>query len=865
MDYYKILGVDRNATQEEITRAFVRLRRKYANDEKMLIEITKAYEAIKIEEPQIKPEHESRKEEPDLEHAESKNYYEILGIARNATQEEITRAFVRLRRKYANDEKMKLLINEAEKVLGDAERRREYDEELRQQEEFQLHQDEIEAIQRQISNINEQIDQGIQLEQLTSEWFLSQLQKLKELYGRLIKIDPRTQMRIRYYIELADIEDLYPNYEQEIYFLKQAEALAKERTVEEEIPQLLIEIWKCMGQAYKASGRIDDAISCYKKIIEKDSSWSEVVTIIARLYYEEKGTLKTAIQFLNEYIENTDNTALKILYLCECLRGIKVSKKEGYQKLEEALYKKIQGFRTTDYDANLKNAAALMQAIAEFFDLKEYEVYHRLDDIIQKYEARHEQMDELLEAMRQFARLDEAKKIHKAVHLVQEDKRTEAEENELQRYVLLESVLIKESLDVLHREAPVFCKLASQRIEQLEQLVNQFYKLSKEYQSLLKERGISSYIKTILKYLILEGLNSMRFSREEVEEYRKAGEDFFTKEDRQRVEYTLRKLREVYPMCYEIYTSTFSNNQEVSNSGYNNVRHEMPVYDTSVAKDIVEQSVKKIPFKKYIWANVINFVVQTILHEEDIVSADFANDMILLGVIITILAVVAKLGKPPEEKKERKKLDRATAVKIGIICGLGTSLITLPFVWMEYKEKRELEETRQRLYSVETDHEYSDYYDSSYDESDYDSREVYNQQEAYNRQEDYYEEDYQKNNDYQEEDDGYSINQLETYDIEEQLTIPLKLSNGDSTRHYAVASVTIVVDNQHNDYNKYARLLTVKESLIKESVKQVIGGVTIEELSHNPEGVKEAVLDKLQNVFESDFIVDVAFRKLLFQ
>ena len=66
--------------------------------------------------------------------AAKKDYYAILGVPRNATQEEIKRAYKRLARQYHPDvnkspeaeEKFKE-INEAYAVLSDPEKRRIYD------------------------------------------------------------------------------------------------------------------------------------------------------------------------------------------------------------------------------------------------------------------------------------------------------------------------------------------------------------------------------------------------------------------------------------------------------------------------------------------------------------------------------------------------------------------------------------------------------------------------------------------------------------------------------------------------------------------------------------------------------------------
>lgn len=115
------------------------------------------------------------------------------------------------------------------------------------------------------------------------------------------------------------------------------------------------------------------------------------------------------------------------------------------------------------------------------------------------------------------------------------------------------------------------------------------------------------------------------------------------------------------------------------------------------------------------------------------------------------------------------------------------------------------------------------------------------------------------------EQQDYTIDQLETYDIEEELTVPLKKEDGDSSDHYAVVTVSLVVDNKHKDYDKYVEAITTKESLIKDTVRNAIGSFTLEELQNNPEGVQKTVLDKIQKLFDSDFIVKVAFKKLLYQ
>jgi len=64
---------------------------------------------------------------------EKKDYYKILGVNRNASQEEIKKAFYKLAHKYhpdkaGGDEEKFKEINEAYQVLSDENKRRQYDQ-----------------------------------------------------------------------------------------------------------------------------------------------------------------------------------------------------------------------------------------------------------------------------------------------------------------------------------------------------------------------------------------------------------------------------------------------------------------------------------------------------------------------------------------------------------------------------------------------------------------------------------------------------------------------------------------------------------------------------------------------------------------
>lgn len=111
---------------------------------------------------------------------------------------------------------------------------------------------------------------------------------------------------------------------------------------------------------------------------------------------------------------------------------------------------------------------------------------------------------------------------------------------------------------------------------------------------------------------------------------------------------------------------------------------------------------------------------------------------------------------------------------------------------------------------------------------------------------------------------SYKIEELEEIPIEDELTINLK-SGEDGEDHYAIVQVAVIVNNTHEDYEKYATSITKKSSLVKDAIITEISGFTIEDMKENPEAVQAAILDSLQSLFNSRFIVKVAFKEIVYQ
>lgn len=113
-----------------------------------------------------------------------------------------------------------------------------------------------------------------------------------------------------------------------------------------------------------------------------------------------------------------------------------------------------------------------------------------------------------------------------------------------------------------------------------------------------------------------------------------------------------------------------------------------------------------------------------------------------------------------------------------------------------------------------------------------------------------------------------SMDKLATYNIAdgEKMTINLKLDE-DGKPHYLIASVTLAMDSKSKDYKTYGsdEALKSKENLIKSEINSVISAYSIEEIRVDMEGVQQAVVERIQKLYDSEFIVKVAFGDVILQ
>lgn len=112
---------------------------------------------------------------------------------------------------------------------------------------------------------------------------------------------------------------------------------------------------------------------------------------------------------------------------------------------------------------------------------------------------------------------------------------------------------------------------------------------------------------------------------------------------------------------------------------------------------------------------------------------------------------------------------------------------------------------------------------------------------------------------------GTSVSMADTavYNIAAEMTIPLK-SGEDGVSHYAVGNVSLSMNTTHEDYGTYSESMTNGDldGIIKDIVYAVIGNYTLDEIKSSQPTVKEEILQRLQERFDSNFIYEVSFNFL---
>ncbi len=106
------------------------------------------------------------------------------------------------------------------------------------------------------------------------------------------------------------------------------------------------------------------------------------------------------------------------------------------------------------------------------------------------------------------------------------------------------------------------------------------------------------------------------------------------------------------------------------------------------------------------------------------------------------------------------------------------------------------------------------------------------------------------------------LKDIEMYPLEE-LTINLKRSEGDTKNHYTQLTVSLSMNKTHKDYKELSSDMKKYESYITEIITDEFSKSTAENVMEDKDIIKERILSRLEDKFDSDFIVDMSIGKIV--
>lgn len=117
------------------------------------------------------------------------------------------------------------------------------------------------------------------------------------------------------------------------------------------------------------------------------------------------------------------------------------------------------------------------------------------------------------------------------------------------------------------------------------------------------------------------------------------------------------------------------------------------------------------------------------------------------------------------------------------------------------------------------------------------------------------------------EDEGnnqVSLDDTAVYSLSGTMTIPLTAEDGKQS--YIMFDIALSMDTKNKDYKKYGSTeeLTNRESLIKDAITSAVTVHTESECRDDLEGLKQEILQAIQNLYQSDFIYNISISEVKF-
>lgn len=103
------------------------------------------------------------------------------------------------------------------------------------------------------------------------------------------------------------------------------------------------------------------------------------------------------------------------------------------------------------------------------------------------------------------------------------------------------------------------------------------------------------------------------------------------------------------------------------------------------------------------------------------------------------------------------------------------------------------------------------------------------------------------------------MDQLETVKIANGDSLTINLKSDNDKKSYAKISISLAVDKKNKGYKKGLEAITANEDIIKNEIIKIVSNYTVDDMRDGQKELQDEVLVSLRKLFDSDFIVSVAF------
>ncbi|BCN31525.1 flagellar basal body-associated FliL family protein [Anaeromicropila herbilytica] len=113
--------------------------------------------------------------------------------------------------------------------------------------------------------------------------------------------------------------------------------------------------------------------------------------------------------------------------------------------------------------------------------------------------------------------------------------------------------------------------------------------------------------------------------------------------------------------------------------------------------------------------------------------------------------------------------------------------------------------------------------------------------------------------------ENVKVTDIENYTVEEKQVINLKIDPVDKQQKYVSLQLSLSMNKKNDDYATLQPEVEKNITKITEIVANVFSKYTKTEAQLHKDEIKAEVLKQIQDLFKSDFIIDVAFGSIIYE